>query len=109
MQKRRGLSGSRAFKSRKRRLALRSGVPDNSVRHIGRFQLRDLGSFSLSVESRGRVIEMLRLRGADDGCGHERLLGQPREGDLRLRHAAGGGDGGDLIDDPPIGCLGVDV
>jgi hypothetical protein len=63
-------------------------MPDDGVRQVRRFQLRDFGRRDfgrLEFGSQGGLatIEMLRLRGADDGRSHERLLRDPGQRDLR--------------------------
>jgi hypothetical protein len=58
-------------------------VPDDGVRHVRRFQLRDFGRLEFESQGGLGIIEMLRLRGADDGRSHERLLRDPGQRDLR--------------------------
>jgi hypothetical protein len=76
-----------------------SRVSDDGVGHVRCLQSRDFGRFELEGQGGDGIIEVLRLRRADDGCRDERLLRNPGQCDLCLRYAAGGGDGGDLLDD----------
>ena len=90
------MSGSRLFKSRNR--ARPSRVAGDKTRHIGGFQLCNLALGQREGQCGDGIIDMLGLRGTDDGGGHDRLLRHPSEGNLGFRHAARSSYRGDCTD-----------
>src|SRR5260370_29709682 len=69
---------------KQRREVKESRMSDDGVGYVGCFQLRDFGRFELEGQGGHGIVKMLRLRGADDGSSHERLLRNPGQCDLRL-------------------------
>jgi hypothetical protein len=72
------------------------------VRPVRLLQLRNLLLRKRDLRGSEGVVDVLELRGADDGCGHTRPGKHPREGDLRGRKITLGGKRHDALDDVEV-------
>src|SRR6266704_767667 len=83
-------------------------MPGDAVRDVRLLQPRDLIRTELELLRSKRVVDMLRLRRADDRCRHSRLVEQPGERDLRGWDAPVSGDLREAIDDRKVGVRGIE-
>ena len=83
--------------------ALRSAVTGNRMRHVRSLQRSDFLGVELQLQRRHRVMQMLRPGCADDGCGGERLLGNPGQCHLCAGNMASFGNHADGVDDALVG------
>jgi hypothetical protein len=72
------------------------------VRRVRLLEPHDLVVRQLQLLRRECVLEVPELRRADDRCGYARLVQQPRECNLRGRHAAGGSYFDGAVDDREV-------
>src|SRR6266702_7163206 len=91
--------------------AVRSGALHTKylVRPVRLFEPRALGRRQGDRQRVEGLIELLHLRGADNGCRHARLVQQPRERDLCRRNAARAGDLHGAIDDVVVGVAVIEI
>jgi hypothetical protein len=82
-----------------------------AVRHVRPFERGNLVSREFQGKSRNRILQMIRLRRADNRLRHPLLLEKPGQRNLRARHTSGGRHGAHLIDNQAIGLrkLGVEL
>jgi uncharacterized protein GlcG (DUF336 family) len=65
-----------------------SGVPEDRVRPVRLLQGLQFISVQLQGRGRERVVQVVRLRRADDRCRHSRLVEEPRQRHLCVRDTA---------------------